>query len=118
MLQQVVTGAVPFGSVGPNTPTMGRPTAAATCIAPESLPMKSWHCESSAEKSAIAVFPVRSMGGRRNSAEMAVETFASAAVPNKMTLASATDCSRFATSANREGGQHFADPYDAPPQLG
>jgi len=43
-------------------------------------------------KSAIAVFPVRSMGGRRISAEMAVETLASAAVPKRMTSASASDC--------------------------
>src|SRR5437762_5409377 len=114
MLQRGVTGAVPCGSVGPNTATMGRPTAAATGIAPESLPMKSWHCESSAGRSAIAVFPVRSMGGRGISAEMAVETLASAAVPKRIISASVSDCSRFATSAKRKGGQHFADPYDAP----
>ena len=38
MLQRGVTGAVPNGSVGPKTATTGRLTAAATCIAPESLP--------------------------------------------------------------------------------
>ena len=38
MVQRVVTGAVPLGSVGPNTATTGNPTAAATCIAPESFP--------------------------------------------------------------------------------
>ena len=48
------------------------------------------------------------------SAEIAVETAASAAVPNRITSASISDCRRFATSAKREGGQHFADPYDAP----
>src|ERR1700733_5407833 len=38
-----VTGAVPNGSVGPKIATAGRPTAAATCMAPESLPIKTWH---------------------------------------------------------------------------
>ena len=114
MLQRGVTGAVPSGSVGPNTATIGRPTAAATCIAPESLPIKRWHCEKSAGKSAMAVFPVRSMGGLCISAEIACETLASAAVPKRMTFASIRDCSPFAISANRRGGQHFADPYDAP----
>src|SRR5216683_7919195 len=114
MLQRTVTGAVPNGSVGPNTATTGRPTAAATCIAPESLPMKRWHRDSSAGRSEIAVFPVRSIGSRLISLEIAVETVASAAVPNRMTSASASDCNRFATSANRDGGQHFADPYEAP----
>src|SRR5712692_9902133 len=114
MQQRGVTGAVPDGSVGPNTATVGSPTAAATCITPESLPMKRWHWDSSAGRSEIAVFPTRSMGGRRILAEIASETHASAAVPNRMTSASASDCNRFATSANRDGGQHFADPYDAP----
>src|SRR6266853_2931581 len=114
MLQRGVTGAVPNGSVGPNTATTGRPTAAATCMAPESLPMKRWHRDSSAGRSEIAVFPVRSIGGRRISPEIAVETVASPAVPNRITPAFASDCNRFATSANRDGGQHFADPYEAP----
>src|SRR5258708_36550314 len=111
ILQRGVTGAVPNGSVGPKTATTGRPTAAATCMAPESLPMKRWHRDSSAGKSEIAVFPVRSIGSRRISLEIAFETVASAAVPNRRTSASASDCNRFAASAKRDGGQHFADPY-------
>ena len=50
MVQRGVTGAVPFGSVGPKIATTGRPTAEATCMAPESLPMKRWHCESKRRK--------------------------------------------------------------------
>src|SRR5213078_4184753 len=114
MLQCGVTGAVPYGSVGPKMATIGRPTAAATCIAPESLPMKRWHCDSSAGRSAIPVFPVRSIGGRLISAAIAAETVASAAVPKRITSAPVSLCKRFATSAKREGGQHFADPYEAP----
>src|SRR2546421_9255949 len=114
MLQRDVTGAVPNGSVGPNSATTGKPTAAATCIAPESLPTKRWHRDKSAGRAAIAVCPVRSIGGRLISAAIAAETAASAAVPKRITSASISACSRFATSAKREGGQHFADPYDAP----
>src|SRR6266852_8673914 len=114
MLQRGVTGDVPYGSVGPNTATIGNPTAAATCIAPESLPMKRWHCDRRAARSATVVFPVRSMGVRRISAQMAVEAPASAEVQKRITSASASDCSRFATSAKRGGGQHFADQYEAP----
>ena len=62
-----VTGAVPKGSVGPNIATTGKPTAAATCIAPESLPRNRWHWDRSAGSSAIVVLPVRSIGGWRNS---------------------------------------------------
>src|SRR5437762_13930713 len=112
MLQCGVTGAVPYGSVGPKMASIGRPTAAATCIAPESLPMKRWHCDSSAGRSAIPVFPVRSIGGRLISAAIAAETVASAAVPKRITSAPVSLCKRFATSAKREGGQHFADPYE------
>ena len=79
---------MPRGSVGPKTATTGSPTAAATCIAPESLPMKRWHCESRAGRSAIAVFPVRSIGGCRIPEAIAFETADSAAVPNKITSAS------------------------------
>src|SRR6266853_1539894 len=110
MLQRGVTGEVPNGSVGPKTATTGNPTAAATCIAPESLPMKRWHRDSNAGRSEIEVFPVRSIGGRRISLEIAIETVASPAVPNRTTSASALDCNRLTTSANRDGGQHFADP--------
>src|SRR5712691_2175201 len=85
MLQRGVTGDVPYGSVGPNTATIGKPTAAATCIAPESLPMKRWHCDRRAARSATVVFPVRSMGVRRISAQMAVEAPASAEVPKTET---------------------------------
>src|SRR5260370_33682726 len=81
MLQRGVTGAVPNGSVGPNTATPGRPTAAATCMAPESLPMKRWHWGSSAGRAEIAVFPVILIGGQRISPEIAVQTGASAAGP-------------------------------------
>ena len=103
MVQRGVTGAVPKGSVGPNTATMGRPTAAATCIAPESLPTKRWHCDSSAGRSAMAVFPVKSIGGRRISVAMAAETLASEAVPKRMTSTSDSDCSRFARRQNAKG---------------
>src|SRR5208337_892286 len=88
MLLRGVTGAVPSGSVGPKTATTGTPTAAATCIAPESLPRNSWHCERRAGKSPIPVFPVRSTGFFLMPAMMALETPASAAVPNKITSAS------------------------------
>ena len=109
-----VTGAVPNGSVGPKIATTGNPTADATCIAPESFPIKSWHRESSAGNSAIAVFPVKSIGFRFIPATIAVETAISPAVPNKIISASDSAINRFATSANRSGNQHFADPYEAP----
>src|ERR1700682_58234 len=83
-----VTGAVPFGSVGPKIATVGSPTAAATCMAPESFPMKRWHFDSSAGRSAMVVFPVRSMGDPRIWAAMAADTLASAAVPKRMTSVS------------------------------
>src|SRR5271154_3049749 len=114
MLQRGVTGAVPKGSVGPNTATTGRPTAAATCIAPESFPTNRWHLERSAGKLLIEVFPVRSIGGRCMPAAIADETGASDDVPNRITSAPDSVCSRFASSANRSGGQHFAEPYEAP----
>src|SRR5690242_21140951 len=50
ILKRVVTGAVPKGSVGPKTATTGRPTAAATCMAPESFPTKTWHWDNSPGK--------------------------------------------------------------------
>jgi hypothetical protein len=109
-----VTGAVPNGSVGPKIATTGNPTADATCIAPESFPMKSWHRESSAGNSAIAVFPVKSIGGRFIPATIAFETAISPAVPNNIISAPDSSIKRFATSANRSGNQHFADPYEAP----
>src|ERR1700722_7128839 len=109
-----VTGAVPNGSVGPKIATTGNPTADATCIAPESLPIKSWHRESSAGNSAIAVFPVKSIGFRFIPATIAFETAVSPAVPNKTISASDSAINRFATSANLSGSQHFADPYEAP----
>src|SRR5882724_9313746 len=109
MEQRGVTGAVPWGSVGPKIATTGRPTEEATCIAPESLPMKRWHWERSAGRSAMAVLPVRSMGMERMADVMAVETSVSAAVPNKMISALDSAIKRLATSAKRSGGQHFAD---------
>src|SRR5215470_6509323 len=107
MLHRGVTGAVPWGSVGPNTATTGSPTAAATCIAPESLPINRWHCDSKPGKSPIVVFPVRSMGARLMLADIALVTSASDGVPNRMTSQSVFDCSRFARSPNLAGGQHL-----------
>ena len=83
------------------------------CAGPESFPMKSWHRESSAGNSTIAVFPVKSIGARFIPAIIAFETAVSVAVPNKITSASDSAINRFAISANRSGNQHFADPYDA-----
>src|SRR5580704_422095 len=114
MVQRGVTGAVPSGSVGPKIATTGNPTEEATCIAPESLPTKRWHCDRSAGRSAIAVFPVRSIGALCIAAVMAEETGVSATVPNKIIWASDSATKRFATSAKRSGGQHFAEPYEAP----
>ena len=62
----------------------------------------------------MAVLPVRSMGGRCIAAAMAAATVFSAAVPNKTTSASNSSINRLATAANRSGGQHFAEPYEAP----
>src|ERR1041384_8497431 len=59
-----VTGAVPSGSVGPKIATTGNPTAAATCIAPESFPTNAVQRENIAGRSAISVFPVKSNAGR------------------------------------------------------
>src|SRR6266852_1449124 len=114
MRQCGVTGAVPSGSVGPKTATTGKPTAAATCIAPESLPRKRWHCERSAGSSAIAVLPVKLIGARFRSLTMASATCDSPGVPNMITSASVFCSSRLIALAKRSGGQHFAEPYDAP----
>ena len=109
-VQRGVTGAVPSGSVGPKTATTGRPTAAATCIAPESLPRKRWHWERSAGRSAMEVLPVRLMGVRCNLAAMAVETGSSVGVPKRITSASVRASSEFKALAKRSGGQHLAEP--------
>src|ERR1700752_3457261 len=113
-LKRGVTGAVPSGSVGPKMATTGKPTAAATCIAPESFPKNRWHCESSAGNSAMVVFAVRSIGGGGDWLTMAWETAASAAVPNRTTSASLWNTNSLIAAAKRPGGQHFADPYEAP----
>src|SRR6202790_2162478 len=63
IVQRGVIGAVPWGSVGPKMATMGRPTAAATCIAPESLPTKRWQRERRAGRSAVVVLPTRLVDG-------------------------------------------------------
>src|SRR5690349_13712988 len=110
ILKRVVTGAVPKGSVGPKTATTGRPTAAATCMAPESFPTKTWHWDNSPGKSAMEVFPVRSIGACRIPATIAAETGASAAVPKRIISASDADRKRLLSSAKRSGGQHFAEP--------
>src|SRR5262249_9546624 len=109
-----VTGTVPLGSVGPKIVTIGNPTAPATCIAPESFPMNSEQRESSAGKSAVLVFPVKSIGLFFNPAIIAFETATSIAVPNRTTSTSLFSVRRFSVSANRSGGQHFAEPYEAP----
>src|SRR5258705_650202 len=114
MVQRVVIGAVQWESVGPKIATTGRPTAAATCIAPESLPTKSWQRERSAGRSAIAVLPTKPIDGPVIPAAIASETGSSDAVPKRITSASSLTRKRFTKSAKRSGGQHFAEPYDAP----
>jgi len=69
--------------------TTGKPTAAATCIAPESLPTNSWQRERSAGRAAIAVLPTRLIAGLFIPAAIASEAFCSAAVPKRITSASA-----------------------------
>src|SRR5882762_8795317 len=114
MVMRGVTGAVPLGSVGPKMATTGRLTAAATCMAPESLPRKRWHWERRAGRSAMEVLPVRLMGARCNSEAIAVETRSSPGVPKRITSASVWESSAFKDLAKRSGGQHLAEPYDAP----
>ena len=50
------------------------------------------------------------LAGVRMAAVMAEDTAISAAVPNKIISASDSATKRFATSAKRSGGQHFAEP--------
>ncbi len=52
-----VTGAVPSGSVEPKIPITGRPAAAATCMAPESLPINTEQEANSAARSRMDVSP-------------------------------------------------------------
>src|SRR6202035_4827082 len=113
-VQRGVMGAVPCESVGPKIATTGSPTAAATCIAPESLPTNNWQRERSAGRSAIAVAPTKLIDGPSMPTVIASETVRSAAVPKRITSASLCRRKRFTKSANRSGGQHLADPYDAP----
>src|SRR6202049_1741972 len=110
IVQRGVTGAVPNGSVGPKMATAGSPTAEATCMAPESLPIKTWHCDRRAGRSAMALLPVRSMSARFISEAMANETSVSPGAPKSITSASHCAWSWLANSAKRDGGQHFAEP--------
>src|SRR6202166_1051142 len=114
MVWRGVTGAVPYGSVGPKIATVASPTAAATCMAPESLPTKTWHCDRSAGRSATVVLPVRLMGARFISEAMAEETSDSPAAPKSITWASHCAWIWLANSAKRDGGHHLAEPKEAP----
>src|ERR1700704_5032360 len=106
MVHRGVIGAVPYGSVGPKMATTGKPTAAATCIAPESLPINNWQRERSAGSSAIVVLPTKLIDGPVIPAAMASETVRSVGVPKRITSASVRRRKRLTKSAKRSGGQH------------
>ena len=79
------------GSVGPNNATTGVPTAAATCIGPESLVIKTAACRNKLGSKPTAVCPVRSTAFVRMSAITARASGRSVAAPMN-TIGSACAC--------------------------
>jgi hypothetical protein len=105
-----VKGAVPSGSVGPKMPITGNPIAAATCMAPESLPMKIEQAEKNAARSRMDVCPTSEIGLHFIAERIRAAISFSLGVPKSITSAPHSEIRRSARAANRSGGQHFAAP--------
>src|SRR5579862_6095916 len=82
-----VTGAVPSGSVEPKIPITGIPAAAATCMAPESLPIKTEQTENNAASSRMDVFPAREVARDFIAEQICATISRSACVPKNITSA-------------------------------
>src|SRR5260221_157964 len=95
-------------------PMTGSPAAAATCMAPESLPIKIEQVEKRAARSRIDVCPTREIGRHFMAEEIRPATSLSLGVPKSITSALHSEIRRSARAANRSEGQHFAAPYEAP----
>ena len=109
-----VTGDVPSGSVEPKMPMTGSPAAAATCMAPESLPIKIEQAEKIAARSRMDVCPTSEIGRHFIDEQIRAAISFSLGVPKSITSAPHSEIRRSARAANRSGGQHFAAPYEAP----
>src|SRR5258708_15662430 len=95
-------------------PMTGSPAAAATCMAPESFPIKIEQEEKSAARSRMDVCPTREIGRRFMAEQIRAAVSFSLGVPKSITSAPHSEIRRSARAANRSAGQHFAAPYEAP----